>query len=512
MLLRRSRNIFFGCVISLFICSALHANSFFPVEKVEEVRLKNGMTFLLMPHGETPIFTAYVRIRVGGMDEPSGMTGVSHVIEHMAFKGTQEWGSRNWEEEQKVLVEIEKVGQQIAAQYAQGKKPNIKEVERLRGELDRLYDEHKQWTVSEELSREYQKRGGLHMNATTSQDVTTYYISLPSSEIEFWAETEAERIFNPVFREFYREKDVVLEERRMRVIDDPAGAFFTSMLEASFDKSPYARPTIGYEEDLLTLTRTKAEDFFKKYYRPDQAVVAIVGKFNVGRVKKLLERTFGKISVSPFDPSAKLRAGRAQGRRVPPPPYNREGCRVDLMRQAQPRFTMGYHKPNLPSRDDYIFDLIATLLTEDRYARLFRTLVLEKSLATSVMAYAGVPGSRLPNMFMIFAIPRPGVPLDRLAEDIMEELDQLKTALVSEKEIERSRKHLLNDQVWRLESNDSLASELSYFQAVAGDWRYLVNYADILKSITPEEIRTAANKYFTDGNRCLGFLNGGRVP
>lgn len=401
------------------------------------------------------------------------------------------------------MAEIEVVGQKIAKQYDSPHKPNQNKILRLKEELDQLYEKHQTFIVREELTREYQKRGGLDANATTGQDITTYFISLPSSEIEFWAKAESERIFEPVFREFYREKDVVLEERRTRVVDDPSGAFYTKMLEASFSKSRYARPTIGYEKDLLTLTRTKAEKFFEENYRPDRAVGAIVGRFDVGRVKKILENTFGKISVGVGLSHAPTKTSL--------PPYHREGCRVDLSRRAQPRLSLGFHKPNLPSRDDYIFDLIATLLTQDRSSRLYRSLIIKKSLATSVRAYAGIPGSRLPNMFMIFAVPRPGVPLDRLTEEVMGELEQLKKNLVPEKELGRARKQLLNDQIWRLEKNDSLASELSYFQAIAGDWRYVARYGDVLKTITAQEIRQTARKYLVDTNRCLGFLHGEEV-
>lgn len=481
----------------------VEANGLLSEDKVETFRLKNGMTFLLVPHGETPIFSAYIRVKVGGVDELQGKTGVAHVIEHMAFKGTKKWGSKNWEQEKLVLAEIELVGQKIAAEYAKRNQADKKKLAQLKTELDKLYDEHKKWTVREQLTREYQKRGGLNLNATTSQDLTSYFVSLPSSELEFWAETEAERIFEPVFREFYRERDVVLEERRMRVVDDPAGEFYTSILAAAFPDSRYGRPTIGYREDLLTLTRTYAEEFFRQYYRPDRATGAIVGRFDVEELKLLLQRTFGQVTVDPANP-------------VPPsliapkmPPYKRAGCRVDLTRPAQPRFAVAYHKPQMPADDDYIFDVISSLLTEDRAARLHRALVIEKKVATSVSAYAGVPGSRLPNLFMIFAVPRPGVPLDRLAEEITQELNKLKTQLVSEKELGRTKKRLLNDQVWRMETNDSLASELSFFQALTGDWRYLIGYRNKLKSIGAEDISRAAKKYFTAQNRCFGFLHGG---
>ena len=494
----RVRFFIVALLLGTLAAPAGHSSSLFPEDQVEEFRLDNGMTFLLMPHGETPVFSAYIRYRVGGMDEPPGMTGVAHVIEHMAFKGTQTWGTRDWAKEQEVLKSIEQVGQKLAKAYAAGKRGP--QLAKLQQRLDELYEEHRRYNDSEALTREYQRRGGLQMNATTGQDVTTYFISLPSSELNFWAEAESERLFHPVFREFYRERDVVLEERRMRVVDDPGGAFYQELLEKAFLDSPYSRPTIGYKDDLMTLTRTKAEEFFKTYYRPDLAVGAIVGRFDLKKVKRLLKDSFGKIPpVSTPLPVAD---------KVPEAPLSRQGCRVDMQRPAQSRLAVVYHKPAIGTRDDYVFDVIATILSEDRYARLYRSLVLEKGLAVSVDAYPGIPGSRLPNLFMIYAIPRNGVPLDRLREEIENELNSMVKEVVSDEELERARKHLISSQVWRLSENASLAADLSYFQSIAGDWRYLVGYSDVIADIEAPEIQSVAKKYFTAGNRCLGFLHG----
>lgn len=473
--------------------------TFFPADQVEEFKLDNGMLFLLMPHGETPVFSAYIRVKVGGIDEPKGMTGVAHVIEHMAFKGTSKWGTKNWEKEQVVLAKIEQVGQQLAALYSQGK--TGEEFQVLKAKLDELYQEHQQWNDSEALTREFQKRGGLEMNATTSQDMTSYFISLPTSELKFWAEAESQRLFNPVFREFYRERDVVLEERRMRIVDSPGGAFYRRFLEESFQVSPYARPTIGTEHDLMTLTRTKAEEFFKAHYRPDRAVGALVGRFDVKKVKKILRKTFGKIP-APSSPPV------AEKFKYDTPPVERISCRVDLTRPAQPRLAIAFHKPTLPHKADYAFDLISTILSEDRYSWLYRSLVQEKGLAVSATAYAGVPGSRLPNLFMIYATPRGGVTLERLQGAILNELSRLMSEELTEEELERARKHLVTSQVWRLETNGSLAADLSYYQTVAGDWRYLVDYANKIQEITPADIQAVVAKYLTPGNRCFGFLHG----
>lgn len=468
---------------------------------VEPLRLPNGMTFLLLQHGETPIFSGYVRVRVGGMDEPSGQTGLAHVIEHMAFKGTKRWGTNNWEAEQKLLATIEVVGQKLAAEYAKPA-PVEATLQQLKEELRALYEQHKIYLKREEITREIQRRGGLNFNATTSQDLTSYFVSLPSSELQFWAELESERIFQPIFREFYLERDVVLEERRSRLIDNPFGALYTELMRAAFPNSPYGIPTIGEERDLLTLTRTKAEEFFQKHYRPDQAVGAIVGRFSKRKLKKLLSQTFGQI------PKPETAVPQTV-QQISAPPYEREGCRVDLVRPAQERLMVVYHKPALPDPADYVFDVISTLLTADRSTRLYRDLVVEKGLAVSVDSYAASPGSRLPNLFMIMVVPRPGVPLNRLLEEIEVHIARLTTRLVSDEELRNAQKQLIDHQVWQFEQNDKIAAELSYFQAIAGDWRYIVQYPEAIRLVSAREIQQTALRYLTPGNRCLAFLHFG---
>lgn len=475
----------------------------FPEDKVEEFRLPNGMTFLLMKHGETPIFSATIRVRVGGMDEPPGLTGLAHVIEHMAFKGTKTWGTKDWGKEKEILQQIEEVGKKLAREYAREKGRRQKKIDEWQRQLSELYTRHRDYLEPEEITRAIQRRGGLNFNATTSQDLTTYFVSLPSSELQFWATFESERIFSPVFREFYLERDVVLEERRTRIVDSPFGALYAAFMKTAFKKigSPYRSPTIGEEKDLLILTRSRAEAFFQRHYRPENAVGTIVGRFSIPKVKRLLAKTFGQIP----------QGSETQNdtHTLPAPPYKYESCRVDLERPAQPRLMMGYHKPAMPARDDYVFDLIATLLTEDRSSRLYRSLVMERGLAVSVNTYASSPGSRLPNLFLVMATPRPGVPLDRLAEEIETELMQLKEKPVSPEELREAQKKLIDQQIWGLEKNNTIASELSYFQAITGNWRYLVRYPEVIASVTPQEILQVAKKYFTATNRCLGFLHGG---
>ena len=213
-------------------------------EKVREVRLSNGMKFLIYPRGQAPIFTAFVQFRVGGLDEEDGKTGLAHFLEHMAFKGTKTIGSK-------------------------GEK--------------------------EAVARLYMENGAEGLNATTSKDATTYFVNLPSEKLEFWAWLESERIFHPVFREFDEEKNVVLEERRMRVDNNPDGQLYEKFLETAFQKSPYRWPTIGREEEVKKLTVQDLQTFWEKHYDPSHAVGVLVGQIDMKKVVGILEKTFGKI-------------------------------------------------------------------------------------------------------------------------------------------------------------------------------------------------------------------------
>jgi predicted Zn-dependent peptidase len=466
--------------------------------KVEEVRLANGLRFLLYPRGEAPIFTAYIRFKAGGLDEEPGKTGLAHFLEHMAFKGTETLGTKDFAKEKPVLEEIETTGEKLAAEYRKGAKADPEKIKSLRGTLKSLHDRLVPLLEKEQLAKRMLENGGSDYNATTSKDMTTYYVSLPSDKLRFWAAIESERIFKPVFREFYEEKDVVLEERRLRVDNDPDGRLYEAFIRTAFPEGPYHSPTIGSAQDILGLTTGDLKDFFKKYYRPENMIGAIVGRFDAGEVKKILEETFGKLV---------FENGLApETRPVARPILQDKAKRVDLKLKARPRILIGYHKPTLPDDDDFVFDLIDQILGDGRSSRFYRSLVLEKRLAASVSTSTGIPGSRLPNLFMIEANPLNEGASGEVLKALDEEIERIRTEGVTERELQKAKNRLTVDLLWQLKTNEGLASQLTYFETVAGNWRYLAEYLEKIERFGADDVRRVAQKYLQPSNRTLGVL------
>lgn len=494
------RLIFF---LIIFISSLAHADSLPEwTKKVQEIELSNGLRFLLYQRDEVPIFSAYMRFRVGGIEEEPGKSGLAHFLEHMAFKGTQTIGTTDYEKEKPILDEIEKVGEALSREYAKGNDQSPEKIKELREKLRSLHQEEERYIVKEDFSRRMMENGGTNLNATTSKDMTSYFVSLPSDKFRFWAEAESRRIFNPVFREFYEEKDVVLEERRMRVDNDPDGKLYESFLMNAFQVGPYRSPTIGLVNDLLRLTRRDLEKFWKAYYRPKRAIGVLAGKLDDREVKKVLEETFGKI---------RFEQGEDQGggldlSKIPQDPPQAEERRITLPIASRPRFLIGYHKPTQPTDDDYIFDLLEQILGDGRTSRLYKTLVLEKRVASQVGTATGVPGSRLPNLFLVEVMPLPGHSTDEIVKLIDDEIQKIQTEGVTPAEIEKARNKLTVDLMWRMRTNNGVASQLSYYEISAGTWKYLATYPDRIQRFGPQDIRNVARQYLVKTNRTIAEI------
>ncbi len=469
-------------------------------ESVRELTLKNGLRVILYPRGESPIFSAYIRVKAGGMDEEEGKTGLAHFLEHMAFKGTKTLGTRDYEKEKPLLDAIERKALELAAEEKKPS-PDPKKVVLLKDEMKKLHDEEARYIVKEEVSKVMLDHGGVDYNATTSKDMTSYFVNLPSDQLSFWAEFESVRIFQPIFREFYEERDVVMEERRMRVEDDPDGKLYEAFLQTAFEKSPYRWPTIGTWKDIKSLTRTDLESFWRRFYRPDNVVVALVGKIDLEKAIRILERTFGRIPKDLEGP----RTVSTEEPRFEEPRQSRQR-RISLALKAKPRFMVGYHKPTLPSDEDYVFDLIQQVLLEGRTSRLYKKLVLGSQVASSVHGGGGTPGSRLPHLFTVEVNLRDGKTTDQAMKVIREEFSRLAKEGVSQKELEKAKNSLSMSFVNRLRTNEGLAEDLSHFQVVAGDWRYLAGYLDKISTYGSADIRRVAAQYLIPSNETIAEI------
>jgi predicted Zn-dependent peptidase len=467
--------------------------------RVQAFTLKNGLRLLMLERHLSPTVSMYIRYRSGAVDEADGKTGTAHLLEHMMFKGTKTIGTKNYPREAKLLLKIEKVGEAVDREKNKGNSADQALLEQLTEQLKDLQKTHRQLMISNEIDRLYTQQGAVDLNASTGQDLTTYKVSIPSNRIELWARIESDRMANPVFREFYTERDVVMEERRQRSESDPDGKLLERYLASAFIAHPYRRPVIGWPSDLRFLDMAYMRQFFEKTHAPNNTVIAVVGDIRPSEVLRIVEKYFGRLPAQKLDPHPVTEEPVQAGER-----------RIEVLYAADPKLILGYHKPALPDFADYVFDLIESLLTQGRTARLFKTLVEEKRLATSIQAHNGFPGARYANQFVFFATPRhPHTSLE-LETALDEEIERLKNEPVSDEELEKVKNQVRADFIRGLDSNAGLAGMLSYYEVLLGDYHYLTGYVSAIDKITPADIQKTARTYLTRENRTVAA--GARKP
>ncbi|MBN2644006.1 MAG: insulinase family protein [Desulfuromonadaceae bacterium] len=459
-------------------------------EKVQEFRLDNGLTLLVVERHSAPTFTAYMTIGVGSVDEQENNRGIAHLLEHMRFKGTQTIGTLDYVAEQSLLHQIDETVTQLTTCRQQVPFCPQREQE-LVERLQSLQQEHRCLLVKDEFSRIYARHGGVGFNAFTGKDLTTYQVSLPANRLELWVSLEADRMRNAVLREFYTEKEVIQEERRRSYESKPSGMLYEALLSTAFRVHPYRHPVIGWHSDIAALTKEQTADFLHRYYTPVNTTIALVGDVEAGQARALVERYFGDI---------------APGERVPAvtavePTQNGER-RAQVLFDAESQFLVAWHKPTLPDVDDYAFDLLGLLLTQGPTSRLYRTLVLEQKLATSIEAY-GAPGARYSNLFVLQITPRVPHTVAEVEQALYRELELVKTEALEPADLERARKRLRADRLRHLQTDRGMAGMLTHFQVVAGDWRYLAQYDSQIARLTAADLQQAASRWLTAQNRTV---------
>ncbi len=463
-------------------------------ERVQSLRLENGMTWLVVERPDAPVYTGLVRVRVGGAEELPGQTGLAHLFEHMAFKGTPVLGARDWAAEQPLLERIGRVVDTLSALERAGRGKSD-EATLLRAELGALQKAHAPLYDENALARLYQVNGGVGLNATTDKDLTSYFVSLPKNRLELWLTVEAQRFAAPVLRDFANERAVVQEERLRSIETNPAGALYEELMQLAFVSSPYRWPTVGYAPDLAAMSVSAAQRFFDAHYVASNAVGCLVGDVRLAEVKPLLERTFGQLPA-----------------RAPPPgpvfsePPARALRRSHVTFDAAPRFMMAFRKPAPPSREDAVFDVLQVLLGEGNTGRLQRRLVYGDRLAQAVGVFTG-PGNRLDNLLIISVAPLEGVGPERLEAAIWDELGRLAKEGPADQELQKVRNRVTADLARSIDSNTGLAGALSRAQALFGDWRYVVELPRVIETIEAEEVKAVAARAFVPRNAVVVTLS-----
>jgi predicted Zn-dependent peptidase len=482
--------------IVLILAALAAAQDIASFEKRTTVKkLDNGMTVVICERPEAPVFSFYTHVDAGSVQDPLGETGLAHMFEHMAFKGTDKIGSTDYPAEKAAL---EKVEQAYAAYIAERDKPVGRDEQKLKelqkAWMDAVADANK-FVKPNEFPQIVENNGGEDLNANTTDDETNYFYSFPENRLELWAYLESERFLHPVMREFYKERNVVIEERRMRVDSNPIGRLLEQFTTAAFQAHPYHRPTIGWMSDLNSFSATDAKYFFDKYYIPSNMVVAVVGDVKASETMPIVEKYFGRIPSRP----------KPDERTTTEPPQNAER-RVVLEEMSQPLYLEGYHRPDYRSSDDAVYDAIADLMSDGRTSRLYRALVRDKKIAADSAGFSGLPGNKYPHLFAFYAFPLPGHTPDEMAEAIHVEVEKLKKEDISDEELKMIKTRAKANLLRSLGSNEGLANNLAVYQARYDDWRELFRSVDRIDKVTKADIRRVANQTFVPTNRTVGII------
>jgi predicted Zn-dependent peptidase len=441
-----------------------------------------------------PVFSFNTLADVGSAQEVPGITGLAHMFEHMAFKGSRNIGTRDYAGEKKALDRMEEAYLALQTERL-SRRSDPERMKQLEADFRARQQEAGSFVVKDEFDDILTRAGAVNVNASTRADETNYYYSLPSNKIELFAYLESERFYQPVLRQFYEERDVVKEERRQRFESSPTGKLFEQFLGTAFLAHPYRMPPAGYMSDLDSFTRGDAQAFFDSHYAPSNMITAVVGDIDPKTLIPLLETYFGRIPARPAAPPL----------RTVEPVQNAEK-RVVLEAAAQPLYIEGYHKPASSSPDQPAYDAIDDILTRGRTSRLYRALVQEQKLAVDVDSLADLPGTKYPNLWGLIVTPGLGVTDDKVETALHAQLERLRHEDVTAEELARFKTRARASLIRSLSSNLGLAGALVEFQRRSGDWRELFRFLERIDRVTATDVRRVAEQTFVPQNRTIGML------
>jgi len=470
-------------------------------KNVTQFQLDNGMTFIVVERHSAPVVSFHTYANVGSVDEVKGITGIAHMFEHMAFKGTTTIGTKDWPKEKAAEDGMDKIYDEIRAERAKGRHSDAEKIARLQEEFTKAQEEADKYIEHDEYEEALTRAGGSGLNASTWYDATQYYISLPSNKVELWMALESQRFLDPVLREFYKEKNVVAEERRMRTENQPFGKLLEEVLTASYKAHPYGEPPIGHMTDINSYTRAEAEKFFDTYYGPGNLTVGIVGDVDPAQVKKMAGLYFGRIPARPAPPIVETVEPEQLGER-----------RIVVEDPTQPLVIITYHKPDITDPDNPVFETISDIMGNGRTSRLYTVLVKEKKIAIAAGGISGIIGNKYPGLFLFYAVPAQGHSAAECEEAILAEIEKLKTEPVTAEELEKSKTRSRASLVRGMQSNMGMAVSLAEHQVLQGDWRTLFTELDDLNRVTAEDVQRVSDEYFKRTNRTVGTLKTAEKP
>jgi len=458
--------------------------------------LPNGLTIVICERPEAPVFSYSTFIDAGDVNDPSGQSGLAHMFEHLAFKGTSEIGTTDYAAEKVALAKVEAANDAYEAEYLKAVGRDDKKVAELKQAfLDAQKDAHK-YVVPNQFTDVAERNGAEGLNAFTALDETVYFWSMPENRLELWAWLESGRLSDTVPREFYKERDVVVEERRMRTDSNPIGRLVEQFLATAYVAHNYGRSGVGWPSEVSQISATEAMAFHKKYYAGSNIVVAVVGDVKAAEAMPMLEKYFSKIPAGPKPEEMTT---------IEPKQFAEKT--VVIREQTQPFFLEGYHRPDYRDPDDAVYDAISDIMSNGRVSRLYRSLVEQQQIAAVAQGFSPFPGDKYPGLFAFYAVPLPGHTPAEMRDAIHKEIDRIKTADVTDDELQMYKTRTRADLLRGLADNQGLANNLAQYQTRYGDWRELFKQLDKVDKVSKADIRRVANKVFVASNRTTAEID-----
>jgi predicted Zn-dependent peptidase len=481
------------------------ATSFLRAQNVPviEKTLPNGMKLLLVERHDDPSVAGGWVAHVGSANERPGMTGIAHLFEHMMFKGTPTLGTTNYQRDQEIILEQEKVRDAMRAEEAlmraawrrgevedllkpENQTARYKELEK---QFNALVAEQRQLLVKNEFFKVYTRNGGSGMNAYTSADLTAYFVNLPANKLELWMWMESERLLRPVFREFYSERDVVFEERRMRTESTPLGKFEETFNAIFWEAHPYNWPIVGWPSDIPAISKAQADEFYATYYAPQNITLILVGDLVPDQATALVEKYFNRIPRGPREaPDVVTLEVNQQVEK-----------RMNAEAETNPQVDILWHTVGFGHKDSYPLAIVAQLLSTST-GRLYKNLVLGDKVATETWAHP-IP-QKWDGSFNIGGHAKDGRTPAEVEAAIYAELEKLANAPVPAEELQKVKNNFAAAEYRKLVSNQAILMQLMHCEG-SGRWQEVNEAGKKYQAVTPEDIQRVVKKYFTRENRAV---------
>lgn len=463
---------------------------------VKEYTLDNGLKVLIVERHNAPVFSANILFKVGAVNDPVGLTGAAHMLEHMMFKGTKIIGTTNYKAEVSLISKIKKLIEERENEKAKGisnpSAVDIKKIERIEKEIAVLESKEEKYAIPYEIWSIYEKNGASGLNAYTSNDRTCYVVSLPSNKLDLWAFLESDRLKNPVFRIFDAERKTIGEERKQTSESDPQDKLYEEFMATMYQAIPYHNPVIGWPKDIENYTPEDIMGIFKRNYSPKNMIIAIVGDVKPKEVMNIIKKYFGGMT----------NYGRVKPIFTQEIPQKNQRI-LTLKEDTNPEILIGFHGPLPVSKDCYVLDVISEIMSSGKTSRLYKDLIEDKKMATRVSFEN--QSLKYEDAVFVSVNPAKGVDLKLLEEEIFKQIDKLKNEKISQWELQKAKNKLTAKFIRSIEDNSDLAEKLAENEGSFGSWR-LFDLRKEYEKVTADDIQKVAQKYLNKDNSTVAEL------